>query len=344
MDNSYFIYPNNSDEINIDRFHLCTWEFDNNSSLIEFGIEISKESINGKTTIPLTLFIPWLTNKCEITDLYYQLRDTSNSKFIFNDAVINTESLDGGGNKLGIINTFSGRNKLCLLPTKFSLSEKKVLITIDLIHYNKIYTDKPNIYIRFCIKPTYYLPTRKKGISKSSIIYDIKINERRNIPDSLISELSIGKLCKIRHCFNLQIIPNNYDIVFLEDTHLKSVRNLEDKQFKKYIGGIVRIQKEELLVVFSKKGEDAKYCDSFSFFSIYSKEYIGYKQILFAIVLNIICGLLFFVASFRTTPKYDTGFFHLWNSLPFEIYTIMGIVILSMCYFLLSGNIKNIKR
>lgn len=45
MENSFFIYTEKRNTIQIERFHICSWEFNNNSSLVEFGFEISKESI-----------------------------------------------------------------------------------------------------------------------------------------------------------------------------------------------------------------------------------------------------------------------------------------------------------
>ena len=38
MDNSYFVYAEN--DIKIERFHICTWEFSNNKTLVEFGCEV----------------------------------------------------------------------------------------------------------------------------------------------------------------------------------------------------------------------------------------------------------------------------------------------------------------
>src|SRR5688572_30199046 len=102
MDNSYFIYSASKDVINLPRFHNCIWEFDNNSSLVEFGFEISRESLKESKNLILELYIPWLTEKCELKDLYTKLKDSANSKFIFNASVSNSKSLDGGDNKTGV--------------------------------------------------------------------------------------------------------------------------------------------------------------------------------------------------------------------------------------------------
>ena len=83
MDNSFFIFTDDQ-EIIIERFHICTWEFNNSKPLIEFGAEISKDSIH-EDTLSISIFIPWLTERCEIKDLYEKLKDRENSRFIFND-------------------------------------------------------------------------------------------------------------------------------------------------------------------------------------------------------------------------------------------------------------------
>ncbi len=60
MENNYFIFTNRSKEIAIERFHICSWEFINNSALIEFGGEIKRgESINNEL-LELSLYIPWI--------------------------------------------------------------------------------------------------------------------------------------------------------------------------------------------------------------------------------------------------------------------------------------------
>ena len=126
MENSYFIFSNEESCVKIERFHNCIWEFDNNSSLIEFGFEIAKESLVLKNQIELCLFIPWLNDKSIVEDLYEKLKDAENSRFIFNDSVINTNYLDGGLNKLGVIHKFKGRGELCILPVNFRIEVEKL--------------------------------------------------------------------------------------------------------------------------------------------------------------------------------------------------------------------------
>lgn len=189
MENSFFIFTDKTNLVQIERFHICTWEFNNNSSLVEFGFEVSKESISS-AQLSVSLFIPWFSNECAVEDLYEKLSVPENSRFIFNDSISGTDSLDGGRNRLGVIHKFSDRNQLCVLPVSFDKSKDKVITAIANLQPYLDYSseDKPNIYFRFCVKPTFpFISMRKKGISKSTIIYDIKVNERRNIPDDRVA-------------------------------------------------------------------------------------------------------------------------------------------------------------
>ena len=64
MENSFFIFTDKNNPVQLERFHICTWEFNNNSSLVEFGFEISKDSIKDNI-LTISLFIPWVSKACE---------------------------------------------------------------------------------------------------------------------------------------------------------------------------------------------------------------------------------------------------------------------------------------
>ncbi len=340
MDNSFFIFTEKSKTIVIERFHMCTWEFNNDSSLIEFGFEIRTDSIV-EDNLTIQLYIPWVSKKCETKDLYEKLSNDENSRFIFNDSIITTKYLKESTNKLGVIYSFSGRNELCVLPATLKISDDKIVsVSINLKNYKDFHhEEKPNIYFRFWIKPeSPFISMRKKGISKSTIIYDYKINERRNIPSDKIDYFSDKVFCKIRYCFSFNIIPNKYDIVFFDTGSLKNVRTLEYESFNKYLGD-KRVKKDELIVVFNKKEVDEfekkKEAESFSFFSIYSKERIGPGQFALAILINIVCGVLLFIPAYRKTLVSEVSLLKVWAVLPSEIFIALGIAIATLIYFTL---------
>lgn len=327
MENSFFIYTNKDNAVQIERFHLCTWEFNNNSSLVEFGIEISKESIT-KDELAVSLFIPWAEKSCKTEDLYKNLRDADNSRFIFNDSISATKYLKTGTADLGVIHTFSGRNELCILPAEININEDKIVsVTLNLKPYREYQQpEKPNVYFRFWIKPNVpFISMQKKGISKSTIIYDIKINERRNIPNDKIKHFDDKEFCKIKYCFSFNILPNKYDIVFFDNTSLKNVRTLEYDSFNKYLGD-KRVKKDELIVVFNKEQD----LESFSFFSMYSMERIGTGQFALAILINIVCGVLFFIPSYKKTINAELTL----TTIPIEILLALGMAFITFLYFI----------
>ncbi|GAB2823904.1 hypothetical protein [Ferruginibacter profundus] len=331
MENSFFIFTEKGNNVQLERFHLCTWEFNNNSSLVEFGFEISKESIC-KDELTISLFIPWAEKSCGTKDLYKELSIADNSRFIFNDSISATKYLKTNTTDLGVIHTFSGRNELCVLPAEITINEEKIVsATLNLKPYREYQQEvKPNVYFRFWVKPTMlFISMRKKGLNKSTIIYDIKVNERRNIPDNKIKYFDDKEFCKIKYCFSFNILPNKYDIVFFDTASLKNVRTLEYNSFNKYLGD-KRVKKDELIVVFNKKEvkdfAKKEFAESFSFFSIYSMERIGTGQFALAILVNIICDILFFIPSYHTKLAFST--------IPFVIYLAFVMALSTFLYFI----------
>jgi lipid-A-disaccharide synthase-like uncharacterized protein len=344
MDNSYFVYAEN--EIKMHRFHVCTWEFSNNKTLVEFGCEISSASIGTSDSLEIKFFIPWLTSTATITDFYSRLQDTSNSRFIFNDSISNRTSLDGGENKNGVIQHFSGKNEICILPIKFKehFDNHKVSVYVNLKIYNQFHKElespRPNIYFRFCIDPKRsQISVVKKGITRSTILYDIKLNQRRNIPEDLLNEVLQHRLCLVETCFCFNIIPNTHDIVFVDNSTLKNVRTLEYQSFKKYLGKEL-LQEEDLIVVFNKKEE----LDSYTFFSIFTKEHIGIDQLTVALLINLIAGILLFIASLDISldlanKTFSSAF------LPLTFWVVIALFgAMLIYYFMRRTNLKFIRK
>lgn len=340
MENNFLIFTENKKSITLERFHICTWEFSNDSSLVEFGAEISKERIDTENDLRIDFFIPWITNKCEGKDLYDKLEVSENSRFIFNDSIIETKYLDGGNtSKLGVIHKFRNRNELCIIPLKIEIKDKIISVTLNLKSYQEYKEKKTNIYFRFSIKPSIpYISIRKNGIGKSTIIYDVKVNEKRNIPSNKIEYFSDKKFCEINSCFLFNIVPNKYDLEFFDNSSLKNVRTLEYESFNKYLGD-KRVKKDELIVVFNKKEKEKSY----SFFSIYSMERIGMGQFALAILINIICGILLSFPSYRKEFNSELSFYDNLKALP-EICIAIVIVFFTFIYFvfpIIKGRIIN---
>jgi hypothetical protein len=335
MDNSYFVYTAAAQNICIERFHVCTWEFSNSSTLVEFGCEISSQSIRDKNRLEVEFFIPWLTKNATITDFYSKLREPSNSRFIFNDSIFSVVSLDGGENQNGVIHMFSGKDKLCILPITFinDFVNHKVTVILNLNIYNHFNHPpniaRPNIYFRFCLNPnSSQISTIKKGITKSTILYDIKLNQRRNIPDYLLNEILQKQLCIVKTCFCFNIIPNTHDLVFFDNSTLKNVRTLEYESFKKYLGQDL-LKEEDLIVVFNKKSD----LDSYAFFSIYTKEHIGIDQLAVALIINLVAGILLFIASLDSSLTQVNKQLSI-QDFPLSFWIVIILFIAMLLYFL----------
>lgn len=330
----------NIENIIFDRFHICTWEIGTHKPIIEFGADIQGNSIQSLESIDLTLYTPWKINSCY--DLFPEIKKDENARFIFNESIKTSTNLNSTP-ELGVIHEFSNDKKLCILPTTIKKENNKLKINLDLRHYKEDNTNI-NVYIRFYIIPQDdKISIQKIGISKSTIIYDTKLNERRNAPSSLLRETSILHYPQIKSCYNFNIIPNNMDISF-EDKHLKSVRNLEYNSFKTYFNQLIsekkiEINNKELLVVFNKNSENNS---TYSFFTIYTKEHFGMKQISIVLLLNLICSFLFFLPSYRgKLYMHDLSFIENIKIIPIELVLILLIIIGSIIYILNPKNIFN---
>jgi hypothetical protein len=334
MDNSYFIFTEKDQSLEIERFHICTWEFRDNTSLVEFGLEITSSSITGKQNIVLELVVPWLKENFTVNDFYSKLKDAQNSRFIFNDSISGTTYLDGRSNNNGIIHKFIGRNELAILPliAVLDYNRQRIVLNVNLSLYHELaigIEGKPNIYFRFSITPIgEVLSTRKRGVAKSTIIYDVKINERRNIPDNLITEIIQKDLCEIKSCFCFHIIPNSYDLIFFDSGSLKNVRTLEFDSFNRYLNDN-RVKKDDLIVVFNRRNK----LNSYAFFSIYTKEYIGANQFALALLVNLISGILLFIPSFKSGLSKENQERSLLNQLPFEFWLAITLILIMVWYF-----------
>lgn len=331
MENAFLVYTSKCEQpIKVERFHICTWEF-KSSSLIEFGVEIDKYSIKDEESLDIFFYIPWVDKSCKRKDLYEKLKESENSRFIFNDSIPKTSYLDGDTDKKGVIHEFSDRNKLCILPVELKINDNNITTaSLNLKPYIKnIQSEKPNIYFRFYIEPSVqHISTRKKGINKTRIIYDIKINERRNIPDNIFKEFEDKQLCDIKTCFSFNIVPNKFDLEFFDNSSLKSVRTLEYESFNKYLGDD-RVKKDDLIVVFNKKQNS----ESYIFFSMYAYERIGLGQFALAILINIICGFLLFLPSYREKLRPELSAKQVLLELPFEIIIALVLIISTFIYF-----------
>ena len=253
MENNFFIYTKKNIDLKIEKFHICAWEFKNNSALIEFGFEIKNYNLSSNEETEFNIYIPWVTEDSAIFDLFNKLKYSENSKFIFNDSVVTNEKVTPDQPSSGIVLEFYERAPLCIMPIKYNIIKPGIVnVKVKNTYFRResVDTEKTNLYCRFYIKPDLAkISVRKAGITKTSIIYEMKINEKRNLPNSI--DLNEINLCDINQCFLLNILPNSFDLVSFNTKYIKSIRNLEYESFKKYLDDS-RVEEDELVVVFNK--------------------------------------------------------------------------------------------
>lgn len=325
MDNTYYILS--KEQIEIERFHFCTWDI-SKFSYIEFGVEFKKELFEKNKKIELYLTSSIFKKTDNITDVFCDLSknlsNESNCRFIFNDVVKNQQPIDGDGRN-GILFEFENRGKLIMLPCSVQFFDGYSVITLS-----RPENIDGNIYFRFMVKLLDgKVAEKRKTITKNNYMYDVKINENRNIPDNVFflkSEESLH-LCKISQIFCLHAIPDDYDINFIASTKLKNIRKLETEAFKRYLPNIKEIKEGHSNIVFLKdKGQD-----SYSFFTIITEESISSTQLAVAVACNILCSLLFAISSIRYIRNNEKSW---WTQIPCEYWIAIGIlVLLCVCIF-----------
>lgn len=322
MNNTYFILANKT--IVIERLHICTWDFIGSNAAIEIGIEFMPNPYVKNVEIKISL--PFLKVSDKVTCLMNSLiRDDDNSKFIFNDTIKANKPINGD-KRNGAILEFNSRNSLYVLPIKkLDVKDGICSFTID----NLSQTTKN--YVRLYVQTTVQnLAVVKKGIAKTSFIYDIKVNEKRNLPDHINELLNNGfVICnKINYCFCFHVIPSHYNISYLNNNKLKNIRILESEAFNKYLPNTEKMKNNESLIIFNKseKATDGTY----TFFSEFEKETIGNKQIVLAIGANVLCSLLFGLFSLRERNWVRGEQWYEW--LPWEFWFAIAVLIVLMGY------------
>lgn len=323
MDNSYYILA--KEQISIERMHICTWEFPQESSYIELGIEFPYESITDESLI-LYLAIPFIRKGDIVSCLQKNLSDSANGCFIFNDVV---NGIDNVGNdpRDGSILKFETRDNLTVLPCDIEVNEGHISLKIK-----KTKKYEGNLYFRVLVKlGNDTIAIKKKGIAQTNYTYDFKLNETRNLPQN-IYDLKKEKalyICKVKKLFCLHAVPDNFVFSFVDSSKLKNIRKLESAAFQKYLPEIKAISKDCYNIMFLKD-DDHNGKESYSLFSICTEETIGSKQIALAIGANVLCSLLFALSSLRFIKDPDIMWYH---QIPWE-YWVASTILVFLCIYL----------
>ena len=245
MNNSYYILA--KEVIQIERLHICTWEFPNADSYIEFGMEFSYRSFTNDT-LNIWLSAPFIKENDYVKCLLKNLADSANSRFIFNNIVTGISNI-GADSRDGSVLHFEGRDSLTILPCKIDVSSGLLKFTL-----NKPNRYEGNLYFRVLVKHNGTIAIKKSGIAKNTYIYDLKINETRNLPEDIYHLKSNENLqiCQIQNLFCLHSVPDDLEFSFIDSSKLKNIRKLETEAFKKYLPEVKDIGKDCYNIMFLK--------------------------------------------------------------------------------------------
>jgi hypothetical protein len=331
MNNSYFILSKQN--LTIERFHICTWDIENTPSFLEIGIEFTISDI-AQSIIDFKFVAPFIKKDDEVLCLASSLlSDQDNCKFIFNDTIKSLSEISGD-KRNGAILDFTTRNKLIILPLdkNLSIDDNDQIISFK-VHIPQAVKPKDSIYIRFLIKTAIKTLSReRRSISHKTYTYDVKLNEKRNLPDNVLQLVNDKySLQNIKRCFCFHVVPHSFDISFINEHRLKNIRELEVVAFRNYLSSKIpklkKMKEGKYLIIFNK---DESSSDSYSFFTTFSEEIIGINLIMFTIFANIFCGLLFAISSLRMSLS---GKICSWKQIPLE-YWVVAIILSFLIIFL----------
>lgn len=323
MNNAIFILTDVP--IDVSRLHICTWDLYGEGA-IEIGLEFRpKKGVELKNKVEFILSIPFVHVEDEVSCLAKTLvgENNANSKFIFNDTVKTTHIIkDEPAN--GSVLEFRHRDSLAILPVYDIQKEDGQLVfsvnNIDVLG-SDICDAKTSAYVRILIKTKIdNFVVKHRGITKTSYLYDMKINEMRNVPDKINRYLNKGKsICeKISACFCMHVIPSNYHISYVDSSKLKNIRILESAAFNRYLPLIHSSENEYIILFLKDKMPETESRGTYSFFSSFEKERIGDEQIIISIGVNLMCSLLIGIAAINNSVKVNTWY---------ECWEVWGVIL-----------------
>lgn len=325
------IYTLSSSVVVLEKLHICTWDVKGQKAFIEVGMQLDANIPEGG--LSAYVYLPFINDSTIVSSLHQELSDEANFRFIFNRSHSN-KTLIGGDNRNGSIFTIDKDVKGDEAPQSEDIAILNVDATIDEHKFVKFNFTRPNgnvskLYGRVLLKTTHEtLANTVSGITKKDYLYDIKINEVRNMPD-VVFDYKRNKnlfLCNPDTVILLHAIPEEWNINYSDSSRLKNVRRLEMDAFKHYMNWIEKVS-DEYLITFSKA--DAK--GGTSFFTSFTKEHVGSKQLFVAVIMNILCSLLFAFSQINYPDPAHPDICVL-KVVPISYYVAIGIFIIGLLY------------
>lgn len=343
------IYVLSGREMTVEKLHLCTWDVRGGDSFVEVGLSVANnDALPARTE--LWLVLPFLDGGCTIASLHEQLGDNDTYKFIFNEIPESLQAVDGE-KRNGSVVRLSGagdahsRTHLVANATAQQEAGQPTLVKVS---FDKPAATVGHAYVRLLIRTkSSTIAEVIPGIAKCSYIFDVKINEARNIPSDVLTfkrerHLSI---LPVRTAYCLHCVPNNWEISFSDYSKMKNIRKLEKDAFKKYLP-LLEQAGGEYIITFIKQSDAS---GSYSFFTTFNREVVGNKQLFVAVVISLLCNLLFAFSAFREKLTDDTCWI---AQVPAEWWVAVGVIVVGLVICLpvknwwrrLRNKISNIKK
>ncbi len=316
---AYFVTTNSLSILGVEKLHLCSWLFQDGAEYLEVGakVKIDPDAIEVGEAWELDLWLSFVDEGCnQHKCLYCKLKDADNARFIFNEGVQAPTSFSDGSQDSGVIMPFKSGESLCFLPiASCTCSRGKIHLVVNRPSDSGVAELGDNFYVRFVIElKASTFSSIIKGIARKSYVYDIKVNEFRNLPEGIDST----KILPIDHLFCIHIVPRDYQLAHFGKA-FRHIRILEDEDYAKYAEGTLlpnKINSDEFVVVFNKvdnsedkadnlvvnNNVDPSSVSSTAFaaqnnnnvltpkisFTVFESESIGRVQVIFAMGLNLI--------------------------------------------------------
>lgn len=248
---------------------------------LDIGIKIS----NYKQVKTLVFYCPFILAQTGIQDLSDKFEKKSNANIVFNDDC-EIETKDNytiiqmsNGMKLLAFPLFKVMKNVCNVHQVREASGTKILFDFQKFHDYVKEVEKlkeiDTIYLRFRIKDTSlgnYIYFDSEPLNKSfesafsgTRIIDFKVNEKRNIHESVRTEIIVNK--EIWTSFNnvhfLAMMPSSYDLTSFCDDGM-TCRELEQELWDDYLETKIDFSKGHVLAYHWRKKDAEKLIEDFS--------------------------------------------------------------------------------
>ncbi len=278
---------NQDDELRF-ALHVNFWSLEDiktTGDIKEPYLDIGIKIVNYKSVKKLIFFCPFKLDSDSIQDLSEKFSKKSNANIIFNDDC-EIETKDNytiiqmsNEERLLVFPLFTVIKNVCEVEKILDTEGTKIIFDFQKFHDYVKGVEKlkelKTIYIRFRIKNTTlkdYIYFDSEPLNKSfesafsgTRIIDFKVNEKRNIEDSVRTETIVNKESWVvfENIHFLAMMPSSYNLTSFCEERM-TCRELEQELWDDYLGTSIDFGKGHVLAYHWRKKKDSKPIDDFS--------------------------------------------------------------------------------